>query len=1609
MLFNKTRDYKGRAIDHLEAPVMNTPEITGSAGSVTAEYVATYRSLVGETIPSAAVTIDSAPDTLNSSNYLILTVNSVDPNAVAVRYYRKTGSNYVLLREQTSLGGANGKYAAVEDRGEELQDDVLVPSINSSGRPEWRAMLWNFDRYVQRPELQDMQTMLQNQQRKVADLTHKNGDITRNGTGRYVSANVWTYDDLDMYIDGQICTVPAGTVTLTGSGQEKVGVICIPTIVTSNDDPALWNLDTPGDLSDVNRGADRLVYSFQWVVDQPGMFVVETFLNGIPKQANMVPERTMLEKTLADREYDVTGNYVIWPFETEILDHPNDPAKAVIRVKRGKASINGYRFQHDGAQDLEFDRARDTAFQNDGSTSAFSHTGGSTITAGEGPYNVDGLKLLLQIGVGADHTVTLSGSGQSAAQVATQINNALNTIPTDPAYPLITCTALVNNTFQLKAQDGKNLTIKSIEGSAYSVLGLTPGVFTPTGTRLYRVNRQYVKDVADISYLTDTVLAISHNTLTHRDFLINNVNKIYGASITAADANDGKFDYQEGIHWFQDTADTNYINFTGMTPPEPTSTYYVKVRYRRSANKSSLVLAEAVAQIEKGALGGADYLSLTGATVTRVSNQQAITGLTGNAANIVSLEWVNSSIDADGVDYSGYSLLKNSTQLAHNAGQIQWDGVQETQPVAEDDYYCKFRFWHVATPGDVVTSDSYDTYSAIESYGTYNLRDSLDFRTTGVLPRHGEDPVYEYNYYLARVDKLLISDTEGFMIMRGSPASDPPIPNDPANMLALKVIQIPPYTYTSSDITAVDIAPVRKTQMALDRLAKQVEELQYREVIKNWEQEVAAEEGTGAVAGIFTDALTGFGKLDLQFNKHGVYHTAALDRTNRQLRLPVDQDIKQIEIDESEGSGTYNVRRIGNSLVLDYEPVVFDSQPYATRSINAAVDFTYEAYNGLVQLTPSVDIFMDTEQLPMLNADFDNNIEPLLRAANATLANQISWGSWQITGYRNWWWGGAADIARQGTYQQLMPGRSTVELGDRVVDLSLVGMMRTMDVDGNPFTIQVDCRGLMPNQDHAVSISNIVCDFTYDSAAATPKGSQGQNAYQAKTTVRTDNTGRLTGKFQMPAGVAAGTAIVRVFHHSAPTSSWANTTFSSAGLMQTNQNTTLGMAAPELYTETTTQTSWYWTWLDPLAQTFMIKDEITYMSEVGLFFRKKSLTHPISFQVRDVTNGYPNSNILATGTLEPEQITTSETTLVETRLELNQLLGYKPNVEYAIVPVPGKNNTDYELWGAKVGEIDIATGAMVGTPPHDGMLFKSPNARAWIPIEQTYLKFNLYKCNFANTAQIVFSQIDNISASMLVTAVQEFAGPGTSVKWFYSLNNKATWIPYNPMIETDLNTMATVLDIMVSIGSLGGSYTLIEKIAGIVFLKHKASAISIFGNEYFVDDLNPPNKIIALIEAEIDSERAISAKATVDDGENWFELRPTPGYTPISMADSTMYRYKYETPDATTISAASNASPIVISLTEEHIWTNGMVGVVTGIEGNTAANGTWRLQNITGTTAELYDPITGDPSEGNGAYTTGGSISFDDFDQLRPRTDLETTNLVRTPKIGKVGYIVRAD
>lgn len=75
------------------------------------------------------------------------------------------------------------------------------------------------------------------------------------------------------------------------------------------------------------------------------------------------------------------------------------------------------------------------------------------------------------------------------------------------------------------------------------------------------------------------------------------------------------------------------------------------------------------------------------------------------------------------------------------------------------------------------------------------------------------------------------------------------------------------------------------------------------------------------------------------------------------------------------------------------------------------------------------------------------------------------------------------------------------------------------------------------------------------------------------------------------------------------------------------------------------------------------------------------------------------------------------------------------------------------------------------------------------------------------------------------------------------------------------------------------------------------------------------------------------------------------------------------TPLARTITNATNATPIVITTSADHLFATFDRVKIEGVGGNTAANGTWAITKLTATTFSL------DGSVGNGAYTSGGTAT----------------------------------
>ena len=567
--------------------------------------------------------------------------------------------------------------------------------------------------------------------------------------------------------------------------------------------------------------------------------------------------------------------------------------------------------------------------------------------------------------------------------------------------------------------------------------------------------------------------------------------------------------------------------------------------------------------------------------------------------------------------------------------------------------------------------------------------------------------------------------------------------------------------------------------------------------------------------------------------------------------------------------------------MLDYLPEVVIDQPKASIWVNGAIDLTFTNFYGHMQITPETQVWLDEEQLPQVNIDFDNQFTQLIDAVNPVLANNIDWGAWRtvstVTSGGGTTYGTIANVIlvgggvttttsmRTGIETQLVPGAITRETISGVADFSLQRFMQTTDENGDPFTISIDITGLMPNVDHACTIAGIPVDLTYDPSPVNAAGLAGTHTYQGKATTTTSNDGALTATIEMPAGVLAGNAVIKVFYYADPDISVAYANFYSAGLREQKQDTVIGIPTVSSVhtvineTSTTTEGGGYAEVFigplanDPLAQTFYL-NSADYVSAVGLFFKSKSSSLGYTVELRNVVNGYPGTEIYASTHLTSAEINVSDDASLETVFTFPNVLRYGASQYWCFVGTPDQSNTDYNLWCSELGQIDILTGNRIVTQhANGGSLFHSENSAAWDIWTKRDLKFKVYKSNFENDCQVVFDNLTGVEASKLVLAFDEFVAPGTNVKWSYSVDGGNKWQAFNPYIDHDLGDIISQIKLRIDVTSTGGSYEIIDKYVGIILLYHDAAANYIGTNECFTDPLLYPNTINASAHIDADN------------------------------------------------------------------------------------------------------------------------------------------------------------
>lgn len=1675
-------DYNLRAMPNLSPPAIEL-EVLGTSGSTTYTYVATFKTIVGETTASEEESVTNGPDTLSATDKVRITCETVPAAATTIYAFKKVGSEYHFL------GSCDADTNQIDDIGQSLDDQIQPPSTNDSGRNTWAFLGFHNNRCLQRPELMDLQGIFHRWMRDIADTIFRDGDQVSGCAEQDLGSDLWNFTAGEIYLEGLVIDVDADTVQLTGSGTELVGVWITPSVVTYQDDPKIRNIDEGvGDTYNA-EGADRIVVEAEWGLstDTPPtsdsyFILVKEFEDGEPRTTSFVPEQTRLDERIARQRYDTSGNFVVRNFPVKILPHTSDSSKLLAKVNSGKAYPEGYEVETLAPQFVEIPKARDVESRNNSAVGAFVHTGGYVIGTTTENFDVDGLKILVQIGSGTDITVTFSGNGQTAAQVATQIETTVNAVPSSGEPDLITCSD-ASGSVKLQAQDGKDLTLKTISGDAYTVLGLTdtkPATYEATGTRIYQISEEFVKVVTDINYGVEIVETIpSHNGTTHIDTLGNTgVYDIVGASDAQADCHDSNFDYIEGTD-FERIGNT--ISFAGMGGSEPANgaTYYVKYRYNHNATKGARVLVKVVdAQVVKGAAGGTDTLTFTGGTATKVINGDPVGGLSGNASNVIRILRVNDSTSQTQDDYPGeYRLVTNSGALEHEDSEIDWQ-YSVNEPTTSNTYYVTFIFWQHTTEGDVVVADSYDMYNYIDKApdNLTELRDCLDFRTVGgTWPIDGDPPVFDFDFYLPRVDKLNLSKDGLFTRVPGTPSYKPSAPREPASGMCTHALVIPPYTYEPEHVMIQSLEVMRIPQIGINELKRKIERLEYYSALQQLDDDAAARPAAADAKGIFTDKITGQNRIDPQFHKLGIYHNAAIDRRGNCFRLPVSEQGLEITINDAAST---NIARVGRVIMFDYTETVYQSQLKASTYENVNPDEVY-SWIGTLTIDPEEDYYNDVEQLPAVNANVDGNFEALINAINPELARQITWGAWSqgrelgqaeyyelaiapfvgrsqspnrvynpspeqvledmrinqelralLPGGGGWNWTfedqimhmGSAQFVqtggrnflfdREGVYTQLVADQQIIDLGDRVVDVSLLPFCRTTFDDDTPYYINCTVKGMYPTNVYNGDI-DVGCEIDGIAVDTIPTGTStaGASSYQGKTTIELSDRGDATFKFAMPEGVPVGARQIKVVWVTDPTASWCSAVFHSMGLRASKQTSTLGFSTVTSREEKicdqriVSTTEGYLQPIDPLAQTFQVVGDIAYISSVDLYFKSKDTTLPVTVEIHETFNGYPTPVILQTQTLNPSSVNVSDDGSSMTKFTFENIVGYQPG-EYAIVV--RANTIQYQLFIAELGGIDILTDTVIGSQAHWGVLFHSPNASTWDPWTRRDLKFRINTSNFENQCQIVFDQLTGVQVAYLCTLVTQFMPLGCHMQWYYSTDGGSTYQLFTPGLDTELGSIATTIDLRIDITAVGGTFQLVEKYMGIVLLLNELNANYISRNG-ILDSNDPADKVTVYVDLETDGVngngvRSVTPYFTIDNGVRWVELEMPSDYDILATDAKTFYEYMFETPDQASVSDATNATPIVVT-SAGHGFKDNSVVLIQNVGGNTAANGVRLLKNVTTDTMELYDPITEAAIAGNGTYTSGGTIDLNEFDQCRLRMYLETSNRAVTPKGRNVRFI----
>lgn len=301
--------------------------------------------------------------------------------------------------------------------------------------------------------------------------------------------------------------------------------------------------------------------------------------------------------------------------------------------------------------------------------------------------------------------------------------------------------------------------------------------------------------------------------------------------------------------------------------------------------------------------------------------------------------------------------------------------------------------------GSNFTYDDISVFVNKEDEKTTQLRSAFDFRPTRTI---GGDTLYgavnpdpdltgtvSFQYYLGRVDQVVVKPSREFYVVQGKSAIAPtPSPVSPEDML-IYTLTIPAYTESVADVRADFTNNRRYTMKDIGGFDSRIKGLEYYVSLNSLERNAASSkilDNNGLERSKYGILVDNFSTTDAQATYTDVGYDNRCLVENGELKSASLMRTFPMKLVESLSSGPFNAvgTNTKKTLMLDYTTSEFAKQKYATKEMTVA-GALFGNFSGTVKLFPEFAADVDTEVTAKVTLNSTQGIEDAFTFINDAL------------------------------------------------------------------------------------------------------------------------------------------------------------------------------------------------------------------------------------------------------------------------------------------------------------------------------------------------------------------------------------------------------------------------------------------------------------------------------------------------------------------------------------------------------------------------------------------------------------------------------------------------